>query len=177
MAQEPHEIFDVISISNPLGWISIDLISGNLDSGESQEIEITFDTNNLAPGEYNCNIIIDQIEPGQVIIPVELIVTSSSTHGITIPDQTRINGNYPNPFNPDTNINFYIGSETITALEIYNLKGQKINTILNRKLSIGEYNIPWEGLDHDGNSVPSGLYLYKLRSGDFQQTRKMLLLK
>jgi len=175
--EEPHEIFDVISISNPLGWISIDLISGNLDSGESQEIEITFDTNNLAPGEYNCNIIIDQIEPGQVIIPVELIVTSSSTHGITIPDQTRINGNYPNPFNPDTNINFYIGSETITALEIYNLKGQKINTILNRKLSIGEYNIPWEGLDHDGNSVPSGLYLYKLSSGDFQQTRKMLLLK
>jgi len=175
--EEPHEIYNTITLTDPLGWISIDTNSGSLNSGESDEIIITFDTFDLDPGEYNCNIFISQNIQDFILIPVQLTVSTSSSEGLTLPDITRLNGNYPNPFNPTTNINFYIGSETFTTLEIFNLKGQKINTILNDKLSTGEYNIPWEGKDLKGNSVPSGIYFYKLIAGEFNSSRKMILLK
>ena len=85
--------------------------------------------------------------------------------------------NYPNPFNPETTIYFETTNlHENSRIEIYNLKGQKIKTF-TVTLSGDEESIIWDGTDSNYQPVSSGIYFYKLISGDCQQTKKMLLLK
>ncbi len=80
--------------------------------------------------------------------------------------------NYPNPFNPSTKINYSIPKEGKVVLEIYDILGSKIKTLVNEFKSPGNYNI-----DFDARELASGIYFYKLSVNDFQNVRKMLLLK
>jgi len=96
------------------------------------------------------------------------------------PDNFGLFPNYPNPFNPQTKICFNLNSDELVRLSIYNLKGQKIRTLFDG-LASGQTDHPheytWDGLDSEGRKVNSGIYLYKLESGEFSYTRKMILLK
>jgi len=94
-----------------------------------------------------------------------------------VPPGSKLEGNYPNPFNPATTIKFSIETENQVSLEIYNLKGQKVRTLVNEIRSEGLYSQMWNGKDEYDNNVTSGIYLYKLKAGDFQQTKKMILMK
>ena len=86
--------------------------------------------------------------------------------------------NYPNPFNPETTIYFTAKDPENAEIEIYNLKGQKVKTFLNLKSEISNPNfVVWDGTDENNQPVSSGIYFYKLSSGKFEETRKMLLLK
>jgi aminopeptidase N len=87
--------------------------------------------------------------------------------------------NYPNPFNPSTTISFNLTTEFTenTELIIYNLKGQKIKKLEIINLKLGINNIIWDGTDQNNQPVSSGIYLYKLKSGEIEISRKMLLLK
>ena len=80
--------------------------------------------------------------------------------------------NYPNPFNPSTRISFTLPHYEKTSLIIYDVLGREISVLLNREMSAGEYEISF-----DGSSLPSGIYFYRLSSGDYSQIRKMLLVK
>jgi hypothetical protein len=86
--------------------------------------------------------------------------------------------NYPNPFNPTTKIKFTVPSALATAqsvstkLVLYNLLGQEVQTLLNKKLLPGNYEV-----EFDGSNLPSGIYLYKLTCGNNSLTKKMMLLK
>ncbi|MDA3813772.1 MAG: chitobiase/beta-hexosaminidase C-terminal domain-containing protein [Candidatus Cloacimonetes bacterium] len=86
--------------------------------------------------------------------------------------------NYPNPFNPTTTIAFSISEESEVELSIYNLKGQKIKSLLNDQITDGEHSIVWNGADASGKQVGSGVYLYKLKVNDKTElVKKCLLLK
>ena len=86
--------------------------------------------------------------------------------------------NYPNPFNPETTISFSITEDSEkTELSIYNLKGQKVKTLINSQLSSGQHSVAWNGKDDSDKPVSSGVYLYQLKAGDFEKTRKMILMK
>jgi hypothetical protein len=85
--------------------------------------------------------------------------------------------NYPNPFNPETKISFNVVQTTDTSLIIYNIKGQKVKTLVNEKLFPANYTFNWNGTDSKNNSVASGMYFYQLKSGSETQTKKMILLK
>jgi predicted outer membrane repeat protein len=86
--------------------------------------------------------------------------------------------NYPNPFNPFTIIKFTTeNTEKNTELVIYNLKGQKVKTLVNEQLQQGGHSIIWNGRDSNGKRVGSGIYFYKLKTGDFQKVKKMILLR
>jgi hypothetical protein len=99
--------------------------------------------------------------------------------GMELPviNKVIMHGNYPNPFNPNTNISFSLLSEQIIELSIYNLKGQKVKRLASGNLSSGEHLLSWSGSDDEGRPVSSGLYLYKLKVGDQEFIRKMLMLK
>jgi len=89
-----------------------------------------------------------------------------------------LNKNYPNPFNPTTTISFSIPNESIVELSIFNLKGQKIKTLVNKKLDIGEHSLLWNGVDESEESVSSGVYFYKLAvDGKTRAVKKCLMLK
>ncbi|MCK4653621.1 MAG: T9SS type A sorting domain-containing protein [Candidatus Cloacimonetes bacterium] len=85
---------------------------------------------------------------------------------------------YPNPFNPETKIIFSIPKESKVNLSIYNIKGQKVRTLLNNKLEKGFHEFIWNSKDNNGKSVASGVYLYKFDvNGKTKGIKKMLLLK
>jgi len=92
--------------------------------------------------------------------------------------QFKLIQNYPNPFNPSTNIKFSINDITNPyTLNIYNLKGQLVKTLVKGNLEKGTHNIIWDGTDDNGNPVSSGIYLYSLSNGKSNQIKRMVLIK
>ncbi|KAA3601596.1 MAG: T9SS C-terminal target domain-containing protein [Calditrichaeota bacterium] len=86
--------------------------------------------------------------------------------------------NYPNPFNPETTIQFRIPKTEKVKLEIFNLIGQKIKILASGNEFVkGTHSLKWNGTDENGNQVSSGVYFYKLQTENFNQTNKMVLLK
>jgi len=90
---------------------------------------------------------------------------------------TALKGNYPNPFNPTTTISFALAKDGHVVLDIFNIKGQRVKTLLNEEVSSGLHKIIWNGDDQNGRTVGSGVYFYKMTTNEYDSTRKMLLLK
>ena len=94
------------------------------------------------------------------------------------PIVASLNQNYPNPFNPETNISFNLSKDMKNVeLSVYNIKGQKVKTLLKDNLTQGAHNIVWNGTNGSDDNVASGVYFYKLKAGDQSLTRKMILMK
>ncbi len=85
--------------------------------------------------------------------------------------------NIPNPFNPQTTIQFSIPSSELVIIRIFNIQGQQIRNLISRVLSPGVYSIVWDGKDSKGNIAPSGMYIYRLQAGKFLEQKKMLLVR
>ena len=89
----------------------------------------------------------------------------------------ELNKNYPNPFNPDTNISFSIKENGFVNLKVYNTRGQLVKTLISEALQEGVHFTTWNGKDNSNKSVSSGIYFYKIDSKNYSSTRKMILLK
>ena len=85
--------------------------------------------------------------------------------------------NYPNPFNPTTTISFEIGESGKTKIEIFNVKGQKVTTLVDKEMEFGKHSVIWEGKDSNNRRVSSGMYFYKITVNGNEKTSKMLMLK
>jgi hypothetical protein len=96
---------------------------------------------------------------------------------VSIASITEIHDIYPNPFNPETTISYTLESAGFVTLEIYNVKGQLVDTLVRGYLSSGSYSTKWDGTDSSGKRVGSGLYLVRLTSLDAHSSKKMILLK
>ncbi len=94
-----------------------------------------------------------------------------------LPISVEIFQNYPNPFNPATTIAYRIPSRTKVRIEVFNVLGQRVITLVDESQSAGDHVIQWDGKDDAGNIVSTGVYLYRIQAGEYVQTRKMLLLK
>jgi len=89
-----------------------------------------------------------------------------------IPDKIVLNQNYPNPFNPSTKIKYTLPKSKKVKIEVFNLLGQKISTILNKQIPAGSHEI-----EFTSKNLPSGVYLYRIEAGEYQEVRKMILMK
>ncbi len=85
--------------------------------------------------------------------------------------------NYPNPFNPSTTIQYSLPEPCHVIVEIFDLLGRRVRTLVDQEQLTGPYTVTWDGTDGSGTPVATGVYLYKLRAGDYVQSKKMLLLK
>jgi hypothetical protein len=103
-------------------------------------------------------------------VPIPTAVSSRGSH-------TALLQNYPNPFNPTTTIGFSIKHDTDVELKIYNVRGALVKTLVNGYRVRNIYKEIWDGKDNTGQSVASGVYFYKLITGDFRATKKMVLLR
>ncbi|KQC06498.1 MAG: hypothetical protein APR54_01635 [Candidatus Cloacimonas sp. SDB] len=88
-----------------------------------------------------------------------------------------LKNNYPNPFNPETTIEFSIPEDKLIELSIYNLKGQKVKTLLSEVIESGSHSVIWDGKDQHNKPVSSGIYFYNLSTGSSNLTKKMILIK
>lgn len=130
---------------------------------------------NVPTGEYSYYVtaMYDEYESS----PSNLVyIDHTDASDNNIPDHTRLLGNYPNPFNPETTISFSLTAEDAqnAVLEIYNLKGQLIQTY---ELARGQNQIIWDGKNSNDLPVTSGIYFYQLRAGDYSAMKKMILLQ
>lgn len=98
-------------------------------------------------------------------------------NGNLISNNFELRNNYPNPFNPETNISFSVPKLSEISLVIYNSLGQKVKTLINGKMISGNQSAVWNGKNEFGNSVPSGVYYYRLEAGSNSITKRMVLLK
>ncbi|MFZ5516472.1 MAG: Ig-like domain-containing protein [Candidatus Zhuqueibacterota bacterium] len=93
------------------------------------------------------------------------------------PDRYELQQNYPNPFNPKTNIEYQLPMETRVSLKIYNIMGQEVKTLIDDVKEAGYHALIWNGLDNSGVAVSSGIYYYRMVTGSFVETKKMVLLR
>jgi len=84
---------------------------------------------------------------------------------------------YPNPFNPNLTISYSLPADSDVSIDIYNLKGQKVTSLLNERIKAGEHQLVWNGKDNRDRSVGSGVYFYKVRAGNLEKTNKIILMK
>jgi len=94
-----------------------------------------------------------------------------------LPTAFGLSQNYPNPFNPTTSIEFAIPEASQVSLEIYNLLGQRVRTLVNGYVTAGYINTQWDGLDQNGMELSSGTYIYRLKTADTNFSKKMVLMK
>ena len=95
----------------------------------------------------------------------------------SLPTQIKLNQNYPNPFNPITTISYDIPKGEFVEVRVFNLRGDKISTLVNEFQNPGIKSYQWNGTNDHGNSVAAGVYIYTIQAGDFRQSKKMILLK
>ena len=100
------------------------------------------------------------------------VTNSTVVENNEIPVEYKLYDNYPNPFNPTTKIKFELKEINFVTLKVYDITGKLVTTLVNQKLQAGEYNV-----DFDGRNLSSGLYIYRIETGDFNDSKKMLMIK
>ena len=120
---------------------------------------------NLDPGQFHIysNFYID---------PPEDNLLSTHTQSVLLPNSIEIMQNYPNPFNPSTLIQISSSGDEQTSLQIFDINGKLVDTLMDRNFISGINTYQWNASSH-----PSGVYLVRMKSGEFTQTQKVLLVK
>jgi len=95
----------------------------------------------------------------------------------TISLNNALQGNYPNPFNPETTITYSVKEKSIVVLEVFNVKGQKVKTLVNGPVEAGNRQVIWNGTDDKGQGVSSGMYFYRMKTDGYSATKRMMLIK
>ena len=106
-----------------------------------------------------------------------LTTPTAVAHPVAVPHEFRLDQNHPNPFNPNTTIEFSVPTRGDAELAIYNLAGQKARRLLSTVLDAGNHSVAWDGRDQHGRELASGVYIYRLQAGEQVDSRKLLLLK
>lgn len=94
-----------------------------------------------------------------------------------VPEYFSMQQNYPNPFNPVTNISYTLPVGIEVLLEIYNISGEKIRTLVDEYHIAGTHTVSWDGTNNNGAIVPSGIYIYKIQAGNYSESKRMMFLK
>lgn len=114
-------------------------------------------------GQSNCDQTLNGIAPA---IPEDVLSQAA------VPAEFSLAQNYPNPFNPNTRIEYKLAIREYVRLNVYNMLGQEVATLVDGVRDAGTYNAEW-----NASGVPSGIYWYRIDAGNFSETRKMILMK
>ncbi len=169
--------------------------SGGLALGSYDQLMSGGNSGDLViPGDYQNSILWQRIDSGEMPPAgdisndqLELIenwimqgaleeVLKVDEKNLT-PEHFTLYQNYPNPFNPVTVINYRIKNEIYVSIDIYDLKGNHIKDLLSKKMIAGSYKVQWDSKNKKGLKVPSGVYVYTIKSNVFSKSKKMILLK
>ncbi len=114
---------------------------------------------------------------GMVINSADESAVPAFHNANAVPENYQLFNNYPNPFNPSTHIDFLTPVDGKVKLAVYNVLGQEIARLVDDNLQAGSYHFTWDGTNHSGQRVASGVYFYRLEANNFVATRKMIMLK
>ena len=171
-----------VSIQNSSDdFLSIENTSASLETGETSHLILHISSEDLELGEYHAQIFIDD-NRSQTVIPVTLTVEEVENSSDQIPLANYLYQSYPNPFYPNrqkagVSIKFALKKSSKVALDIFNIKGQKVKTLIDDNLKSGIHKIVWNGKDNFGKRVSSGVYFYRIKTSDYRKIQKMVLIK
>jgi hypothetical protein len=136
------------------------------DGGDFRTIAATFEFGGLVDGETTKAVLLDSI--------IHFLVDTEdlSVNEPSVPLQFSMSQNYPNPFNPTTTIQFSVATHGGAFLQVFDITGRLVTTLLDEELPSGKYSMVW-----DASNVASGIYIYKLTSGGETLSKIMILLK
>jgi hypothetical protein len=129
--------------------------------------------NNWASGKPIVAHANPEVVDNKIVLPAAKGVNSEPQ----IPDEYSLDQNFPNPFNPSTTLAYSLKEPGHVTLNIYNVLGQNVRTLVDEHQDAGSYTKVWDGLDDRGNGVASGMYFYRIKAGDFSDIKKMVMLK
>ncbi len=159
---------------DPTDFIIVNPENAILLSDNWVEYSVTvqnIESDNIRLGFQHLNFDGDMLMLDDVVIDINSANPNDSSDSLPML-KTKLNNNYPNPFNPVTTIHFDIKDYGKVKLDIYNVKGQHIKTLVNEEMNQGKHSIVWDATDS-----PSGVYFYKLKAGTYTKTKKMVLMK
>lgn len=157
------------TIGGSVERVTVSPESGTINPGSSRTIVITFNTEGLSDNIYEGEVNINT-NGGNINIPIDFIVDVKDE--TTLPLSYSLSQNYPNPFNPSTTINYSIPKSGNVKLTVFNILGREVKILVNQFQNAGVYSV-----NFDAEELSSGIYLYRLSSGQFSGTRKFILLK
>jgi len=119
----------------------------------------------------------DQVELDDIVVRIIGEPVAVEEPGISLPSSFELKANYPNPFNPTTNIEFSLVESGFTTLKVYSVTGELVKTLTNTELQAGVHKFIFDGKSQSGKELSSGMYIYELKSGAYISAKKMFLLK
>ncbi|MCH8327522.1 MAG: T9SS type A sorting domain-containing protein [Candidatus Marinimicrobia bacterium] len=164
-----HQMFNIYHEDTTdditVGFVSMAI--GDYDGDGPSHQDIVFTTGNGNEGSA----------PGIYLIEFDATTVDIAAAESLVPQSFSLHQNYPNPFNPVTKIVYDMHEAANVSLVVYNMLGQEVKTLFSGAQTIGTHEAVWDGKDHTGRSMTSGLYFYALESAGFKEMRKMVLLK
>ncbi len=173
----PYNIMESLSIIISTDWLAVEPYSGYIAPGEQVGAAVTFNAKNTLEGIYPGNIYLESNDSDNpsINIPCTLAVVQTGIEDdemSSIPKIFALHQNYPNPFNASTTIKYELPQQSQVTIEIYDILGRKVSTLVDRQQPAGYHQAIWRADD-----FASGMYFYKLQAGEYSETRKMLLMK
>ncbi len=178
---------DAASGYNPEGSIIYATLNGQIANIVACDPNGDFGFDEIPAGIYEVSVVNPEgdgqlnnpvnLTFGDAYVEIQLNPTAANDNAPALPTQATLGQNYPNPFNAQTLISFELVNPGDIELSVFNLVGQKVTTLLSGNYQSGTYNVIWNGRAQNGEPVSSGVYYYRLRSGNDTQTMKMTLLK
>ena len=179
MVYNQNYIQDEMAIRFSRGWLSVSPEFGVIMPDNSEDITVTFDGSWLAMGDYTGTITVDgsDIYHGEPTVTIPVTMHISDQVGIDdnpneLPREFSLSQNYPNPFNPQTSIKYALPRDSHVTIEIFDLLGRKVTTLVNEDKEAGVHEVIW-----NSGGTASGIYFYRMQAGDYSRTNKMLLLR
>ncbi|MCF7858585.1 MAG: carboxypeptidase regulatory-like domain-containing protein [Candidatus Cloacimonetes bacterium] len=139
--------------------------------------ELTYTDQNVPTGTYTYNVSALYYDLYESDLTGDLVVEVVAADDVFNVDANQLIGNIPNPFNPSTAISFSLENPGHVSIEIYNVKGKKIRTLINQHLEATTHSVVWNGKDDQAQDAASGVYFYKMKSGNYTASKKMILMK
>ena len=181
-------IFLTLRTSQPVDLQSIENLNQDMDmrllteGAETRLFIYSMDGHSMSSGSNDflkinglTNIEITSIDLAAADGRTAMVLLAPS--GKTLPDGFALYQNYPNPFNPTTQIDFSLSTASEVQLTVYDLLGREVSGLVYDWLEAGYHSVTWNGRDRDGQIVSSGVYFYRLKTENSEQTRKMILMK
>ena len=149
-----------------------ELVSNYLSNNHFQDDNLEYDTEYF----YRLAYVADEISPYSDTLSVILeSLDNGNEHRFL--DYYFLNDNFPNPFNPVTNIKYNIPKKSHVKITIHDMMGNLVNVLVDEYQNKGSKSVQWDGRSATGNTLSTGLYVYTIQAGDFRNTKKMLLIK
>ena len=183
VAPEISILFEAESMNCLTNISSNSIFLGDIMAGESLPSSPNFfvaQLNNVCNSDSTIFINVNIRSGGHVywyddfILNIEMLTTAD---GEALPQEYALGGAYPNPFNPIARIDYALIQKNYVTLDIHNLIGRKVKTLVSLEKDAGFHSTYWDATNNAGDPVSAGVYLYTIQAGEFRQTKKMILLK